>query len=364
MTTRTVDGNDALLRTLIEQAPDLVARLAPDGSFLYASPAYERVLGYQPAALVGSSSFAFLHPEDESDVRRRLHFALDTEETFALTYRVRHASGGYLWLEALHHVVREPETRSVRELQLVARDVSARRREHDEQSRLLALAQDLFCIVDAGGVVRWVSQAFERQLGWSAAEIGVQPLHSFSPPDEHERIIEELACLNGDGQPLTLEQRFRRKDGSYRWLAWQMTYDRERGVTYCAARDLTHEREFEQRLVHQAYHDSLTGLPNRTLFLTRLYDALLRTEEHGGSLAVVLLDVDGFKLVNDSLGHTSGDALLAAIARRLATELRPDDVLARFGGDEFMLLLARDEGQQDAPALVARVQAALAAPFS
>ena len=356
--------NEDGFRTLVEQAPDLIARFAPDGTFRYASPAYERLLGYRPDDLAGTQVLALLHPDDDDETRRRLRFAIEAEESFTLSYRVRHADGSYRWIEALHRAVREPASHAAIEIQMIARDITDRRREHDVQRRFLALAQDLFCIVGPEGLVRWVSRMFERQLGWSAAEIGAQRLRMFVHPDDREQLLAELEQIDRDGRPLTLEHRFRCKDGSYRWVAWRVTHDRESGCNYCAARDVTREREFEQRLVHQAYHDPLTGLPNRTLFLTSLYDALLRAETRGSSPAVVLLDVDGFKLVNDSLGHVSGDALLAAIGRRLAGELRDNDVLARFGGDEFMLLVEREEGDEDVLALVARVQAALAVPFT
>jgi diguanylate cyclase (GGDEF)-like protein/PAS domain S-box-containing protein len=356
--------SDDGFRALVEQAPDLIARFAPDGTFSYASPAYEHVLGCRPEELVGTQGLALLHPDDRDETLRRLRFAIETEDSFTLSYRVRHADGSYRWLEALHRVVREPESRAAVEIQMIARDITDRRREHDVQRRFLALAHDIFCIVGPDGIVRWTSRLFERQLGWTAAEIATQRLRMFVHPDDRERVVAELERLDRDGRPLTLEHRFRCKGGSYRWVSWQVTHDQDSGCNYCAARDVTREHEIEQRLVHQAYHDPLTGLPNRTLFLTCLYDALMRTEEQGSTLAVVLLDVDGFKLVNDSLGHVSGDALLTAIGRRLATELGPSDVLARFGGDEFMLLVERAAGDEDVLALVARVQEALASAFT
>ena len=115
--------------------------------------------------------------------------------------------------------------------------------------------------------------------------------------------------------------------------------------------------------MHQAFHDSLTGLPNRTLFIDRLGHAIARIEREGAPLAVLFCDLDGFKTVNDSLGHPAGDRLLRAVGERLEESLRPADTVARFGGDEFAILVEDIAGEEDATAAAARVQEHLSKPF-
>jgi diguanylate cyclase (GGDEF)-like protein len=129
-------------------------------------------------------------------------------------------------------------------------------------------------------------------------------------------------------------------------------------------RDVTERKALEGELEHRAFHDALTGLPNRALLTDRIKHALARVESHGESVAVLFLDLDDFKVVNDSLGHEAADRLLMAVAERLQTVLRPEDTLARLGGDEFTVLLEDIEGASEATAVAERIADALREPFS
>jgi GGDEF domain-containing protein len=122
-------------------------------------------------------------------------------------------------------------------------------------------------------------------------------------------------------------------------------------------------RESERRLEHQALHDPLTDLPNRRLFVDRLGQALRRTRRRGRSVAVLFLDLDGFKNVNDSFGHEAGDRLLVAVSERLEGCLRPEDTLARFGGDELVVLLEDAEGPDEPVRVAERIARELGGPF-
>lgn len=133
--------------------------------------------------------------------------------------------------------------------------------------------------------------------------------------------------------------------------------------TVLVLEDDTERKALEERLEHQAYHDSLTGMPNRALFMDRLEQALARTGRSGDKVAILFMDLDDFKHINDSLGHRAGDLLLIEIARRLRTCLRPEDTVARFGGDEFIILLEDLEDVDDATDVAERIAQALYAPF-
>ena len=130
------------------------------------------------------------------------------------------------------------------------------------------------------------------------------------------------------------------------------------------ARDVTERMALEQQLRHQAFHDPLTGLPNRALFMDRLAHALAVAQRRGTSLAVMLLDLDRFKVVNDSLGHPVGDQLLLAVSERLQETVRVGDTLARFGGDEFTVLLEDVSSASDSFVAAARIMEAFRAPFT
>jgi diguanylate cyclase (GGDEF)-like protein len=158
---------------------------------------------------------------------------------------------------------------------------------------------------------------------------------------------------------------FRRKDGttfSAEVSVGSIVYGGRRRILG-SARDVSERRRAEERLVHQAFHDSLTGLPNRALFLDRLERALAHAVRAGYVVALLFLDLDGFEAVNDKFGHEAGDGLLVAVAGRLGMRLRSEDTVARFGGDEFTVLLQNVGGPSGATEVADRILEDLREPF-
>jgi diguanylate cyclase (GGDEF)-like protein/PAS domain S-box-containing protein len=164
-----------------------------------------------------------------------------------------------------------------------------------------------------------------------------------------------------------VERVFARKDGTAGWGLWsfsRMEDDDEVARSWVVqVLDLTERKQAEQQLAHHAHHDPLTGLPNRTQLTTRLREALVRGSAGGSGVAVVFVDLDNFKVINDSLGHNAGDRLLRNVAERLRRVLRPEDLLARFGGDELAVCLEHVDGPERALRVADRMATALRAPF-
>ena len=216
----------------------------------------------------------------------------------------------------------------------------------------------------------YFSPRWKEILGYAAEEMEADPEAWFSRvhPDDADRVRGEVdASVQGGRTHFESEHRVLHRDGSWRWA-------RVRGVAVPGPQgapvrlagslsDVTERKVAEEMLLHNALHDALTGLPNRSLLLDRLGLALRRCVRSGGNVAVLFLDLDNFKVVNDSLGHAVGDRLLAAVARRVEGALRPSDTVARLGGDEFTVLL-EDLGEPDEARRVAeRLHHALAEPF-
>jgi diguanylate cyclase (GGDEF)-like protein len=176
-----------------------------------------------------------------------------------------------------------------------------------------------------------------------------------------------LRGLNHPDLHPTVEYRFRHKDGSWVWLesvGTNLIDDPKVGEFVVNSRDITERKTLQERLKYQATHDLLTELPNRQLFLDRLGQALRRTRRRPGSkVAVLFVDLDNFKVVNDSLGHEVGDLLLVRVGERLRRCLRPEDTLSRFGGDEFTMLLENLSGPRDTVRIAERIIEELRSPF-
>ncbi len=199
---------------------------------------------------------------------------------------------------------------------------------------------------------------------------GIEAWFSRVHPDDLRALQDSLdAHLSGAEPHFEHEHRLRSASGGYRWvLSRGLAVRDSRGRPQRLAgslTDITDRKRAEERLLHDAFHDALTELPNRSLFLDRLGLALEQSRRHKGiSFAVLFLDLDRFKNLNDSLGHSAGDALLVEFAGRLRGCLRPGDTVARLGGDEFGVLLSEVEGPEDATRVAERIQELLRLPFA
>jgi len=225
-------------------------------------------------------------------------------------------------------------------------------------ARLFEMTSDLLATISLDGRFTLLNPAWEQLLGWSREELLAQPIEHLIHPDDVERTLQLM--LAGASTPAQLESftnRYRHRDGSWRWLMWSARCDGD--TWYAAAKDVTDRMWLER----QALHDPLTRLPNRLLLMDRARQALTRLHRNEGVVALLFIDLDRFKAVNDNLGHDVGDRLLIATSERLAELMRDSDTVARLGGDEFVILAEDIEGEGEALALAERVLDALERPF-
>ena len=262
------------------------------------------------------------------------------------------------------------------------------RRQLAERDQLFQLisenAADMIALVDSEGHRLYNSPAYQKVLGYSPEELRATSSVEFVHPDDRPRVLLAAEKARQSGQGERVEYRIRHKDGSWRTLeSTACAIQNTKGVTdklVIVNRDITERKRAEDMLVHNAFHDVLTGLPNRALYLDRLQHALTLSKRHPNyKFAVLLIDVDEFKVINDSLGHTAGDELLVQLGERLTNSVRRADMvsrprtnggsdtndgtLARLGGDEFAILLDDIRDPVAAVRVAERIQAELAAPF-
>jgi diguanylate cyclase (GGDEF)-like protein/PAS domain S-box-containing protein len=250
---------------------------------------------------------------------------------------------------------------------VLARDLH--RRESEARFRsLVQNASDVTMVLGADTVVSYVTPPVQRVLGWEPAELLGVELADLIHPEEAayaRAFYAEIDGRDGGENVATVEWRVRHRDGSWRQFEVvnaSLPDDAVRGIV-ATLRDVTERRALERELEHQAFHDRLTGLANRALFRDRLEHALARRNRNQHPVAVLLLDLDDFKVVNDSLGHAAGDRLLVLVAERLHGRLRAADTTARLGGDEFAVLLDDPAAEDEATRVAERLIDALAAPY-
>jgi diguanylate cyclase (GGDEF)-like protein/PAS domain S-box-containing protein len=226
-------------------------------------------------------------------------------------------------------------------------------------ARLFEMTSDLLATISLDGRFTLLNPAWEQLLGWTCEELRERPIRELIHPDDAEQTLGPM--LDGDSGTTELENittRYQHRDGSWRWLLWSARRDGD--SWYAAAKDVT-DRVWLER---QALHDPLTNLPNRLLLMDRARQALARLHRSHGVVAMLFIDLDKFKAVNDNLGHDVGDRLLLSVSERLAELMRDSDTVARLGGDEFVILAEDIESDGEALALAERVLDALEHPFA
>jgi diguanylate cyclase (GGDEF)-like protein/PAS domain S-box-containing protein len=230
--------------------------------------------------------------------------------------------------------------------------------DQNQIARLFEMTNDLLAAITLDGRFTLLNPAWEQALGWSREELMARPMHELIHPDDLDQTIAlTLAGRHRSAHFVNFTNRYRHRDGSWRWLLWSARCDGE--VWYAAAKDVTDRMWLER----QALRDPLTKLPNRLLFMDRAHQALGRLRRSHGQVALMFIDLDRFKAVNDSFGHAAGDHLLIAVAERIRQALRDSDTAARLGGDEFVILAEDLESEAEALAVAERVLSALEAPF-
>ena len=362
-------------KALIEQSSDLLMVVGRDAAVSFASPSASRVLGVDPGDLMDSDPLPTVHPDDRPVLERLLAEAgrrpigvLDPAEL-----RVQHADGTWRWFETIAtNLLRDPEVGGI---VLTSRDVTDRKNAElavtESEARFRSLVQnssDIVVVVGEDERFLYISPAVERVLGYTPERLADSlPVDIVHPEDVEKALAAFAAAVNGDPTDMCrTEVRVRHADGSWHTLditATDLRNEASVGGVVLNARDVTDRKALEGELRFQALHDGLTGLANRALFADRVSHALQRRSDRPDMVAVLFIDLDDFKAINDSLGHAAGDALLVEVGERLRQCVRTADTPARLGGDEFAVLLEEIYTEEQVEQLAQRVMDALLEPF-
>ncbi len=353
-------------RTLVENASDAII-IVQDGKIKYVNPRGERMSGYNSSEWYDAPLSEVIHPDEIARILGNKNRLDDGGNSATYETSLKRKTGDILFIEV-----------SVAEISyfgkpanlVFARDITERKA-CDAYTRILSsainAAGDQIMIMDSSGIIEFVNAAFERETGYSSNEvIGLHP--SVFSADAHAadfyRDILETVRSDSSWHGEIVNKH---KDGSTHVEEMTVTavQNDEGGAEHFIAikRNITEKKVYEEKLDFLAFHDPLTGLPNRLMFGDKLYAELLNSELNKRELAVMFLDLDRFKIINDTLGHNIGDELLRNVSERMSKVLRDGDIIARMGGDEFTVILKNIKSSDEVVAVAQRVLDALAKPF-
>jgi diguanylate cyclase (GGDEF)-like protein/PAS domain S-box-containing protein len=376
----TVRGIQQQLAAIAANIPGSVYRvvLHPDDttSMPYMSPGAREVTGLDPTAAMARPELLtdIIHPEDKSLFDSSVAESKTSLQSCDRQYRIVLSSGEVKWVQDIARFSRTANGDII--IDGVALDITDRKlaeealRKSEQRFRsLIENATDITVILDAKGIFRYISPSVKRILGYEPeGAMGRSALAVVHPDDRAAISIALSKAIENPGvsQP-PVEYRVRHRNGRSCFLeavATNLLDDPAVKGIIINCHDITGRKQAEEQLLHDAFHDALTKLPNRALFADRLEHALrLAKRRKDYFFAVLLLDLDRFKVINESLGHAIGDQMLVAIARRLEACLRVGDTVARLGGDEFAILLEDIDGINEATNIANRLHQKINSPI-
>lgn len=351
--------SEGRFRSLIENASEIVTILGEDGVIQYESPAVERVLGFTPSELVGRTFFEFTHDDDREEIGTTFQQVLQNPgKPIQYGLRFRHRDGSYRWLEGI--ATNLLSDHGVSGVVANSRDVTERIESERKLAvfaelaeREKALFEQLFMtgpaavvLIDADDRVLRINPEFVRLFGYSESEAVGRTLTELIAPENLQAEALSLTWQTAEGERTQLDTVRRRKDGSIFHVAMMGVPVQLRGnqiAVYGMYHDITLQKELEAALEQQASTDPLTGLLNRRGFLAQLGREWENARTNGSAPLIVYVDLDGFKGINDTFGHSEGDRVLQEVAEILKRCFRASDAVARLGGDEFAVVAADAE---------------------
>jgi diguanylate cyclase (GGDEF)-like protein/PAS domain S-box-containing protein len=353
----------------MEQSPASVMITDTRGRIEYVNPKFSQISGYSREEALGQSAGMLSSGEMSPEVYKELWATLARGEEWHGQLLNRRKDGSLFWESASISAVRD-ENGEVLSYIAVKEDIT-QQKEVEEQLQMIETvfrtSNEAIMIANQDGLIKTINPAFTRITGYELEEVqGQNPsLLSSGRHDEHfyEDMWQEI-LRHGSWSG---EIWNRRKNGTIypEWLSVSVVHDSEGNASEYVAvfSDITKRKNDEAQIVRQAYYDELTELPNRTLLSDRLNLAIVTADRDEQMIALLFIDLDRFKYVNDSMGHEYGDDLLKQVAKRLNDCVRETDTVARFGGDEFVILLHNVKSDADAAHVAAKLIDRLSEPF-
>jgi diguanylate cyclase (GGDEF)-like protein/PAS domain S-box-containing protein len=361
-------------RALVHNATDIILVIDDNAVVRYASPAFQRHLGLTEEWWRARSISELVHPEDLARLMTVVPETVDEPGAVMSTeFRLCDSGGEWHWFEA--SIANHFDDPDIEGIIANLHDITERKRSerelweaHEHFSSSFEEAPIGMALIDLEGRIVRANSAYARIVGRDLSDIvGLETADVIHPDDQEESVTSVADLLRGDDANFRSELHYVRPDGTDVWVTAtaKCVRDSDDRPVHVLGQfvDVTAERAMRQRMNYAAIHDSLTGLPNRALFMDRLSMALSRAQRSERHVGMVFIDLDRFKLVNDSMGHMAGDKLLVAVAELLRRSIRPGDTVARMGGDEFTVLCEDIGDYEEASGIAGRLMEAFKGPI-
>ncbi|HMB17038.1 MAG TPA: diguanylate cyclase [Pelovirga sp.] len=334
-------------RTLLQDIRSVAVQgYRVDGTVHYWNRASEELYGYSATEALGRKLCELIIPADmTAEVRRNIdEMSQSGEPAPSQEYQLKRKDGSEVMVFTSHAILAEPGRAA--EFYCIDIDITERKKNEEQLNKLSQVVEQsptMVIITDLNGVIEYVNPFFSKVTGYPAGEVIGSNFKTFQlngmTATEYQQLWQQLES----GEDWHGEIHNQRKNGSNFWERVLISPLRDRQGNICnyisIREDISAHKVYEQQLQHQATHDALTGLVNRSLLKDRIDQAVHQSQRNSRAAALLLLDLDRFKVINDTLGHSVGDELLCEVASRLTKAVRETDTVARLGGDEFVVLL-------------------------
>lgn len=356
------------LSKILENMQDTYYRTDADGHFLRASASVKQLMGFEPNEVLGTKITDFYVDPNERD-RLFKELQVNNGSVQGFEAPLRHKNGSIVWISTNAQIISDEDGNLIG-IEGTIRDINDKKVieiQMQKLSQALEQSADSISITDSSGKIEYVNPAFEKTTGYSFEE-AVGKSHSILKSDQmdadfYQRLWESIT----QGIPFSDLVVNRKKDGKLFYEQKTITpLKNEKGQTtnyVSTGHDVTEFIQSQEHIKFLAHHDALTSLPNRVLFQERLEHAIVRAKRDGSTVSILFLDLDRFKIINDTLGHQFGDLLLKDLSERLLNCVREGDTIARLGGDEFAILLEGSMNISDISTLANKLLDIVVLPF-
>jgi len=368
-----LEESEERFKALAETAPIGIFEVSPEGHNTYCNPAWMRMTGLTAEESLGLGWTATIPPEERERVVKSWQSDRQPRGPWQKERRLLHRNGEMRWVQASAVPVYDSRGNLIRYVGSIVdltEQKQAMEKLIDSEKRFRSIFEKSgvgMNIIARDGRIMDANPVLCSLLGYSLDELKASNVQRLFHPDDADQPCQLLAAIGNNESRATFVRRFLRKDGATVWAevtgVWIPGGSDGQGFGVGIIQDITDKKETQAHLEYLAYHDELTGLPNRTLLLDRLKQSLHYASRSGRLVAVALLNIDRFKSIVDTLGHTSGDQLLCAIAKHLEQAVREGDTVARMGGDEFAILLTDIADEDDVRLVANKILRHLSKPF-